>query len=63
MNEKINLTFTVEDVNKILDALSQMPFAQVHRLIAQIHESASQQVHSATAENTAHDNLKRVANA
>ena len=61
MNEKINLSFTVEDVNKILDALAQMPFGQVHRLIAQIHESASEQVRSASKENS-DQNLKRVGN-
>lgn len=61
MNEKINLTFTVEDVNKILDALAQMPFAQVHRLIAQIHESASEQVRAASTDN-GDQNLKRVSN-
>jgi hypothetical protein len=61
MNEKINLTFTVEDVNKILDALAQMPFGQVHRLIAQIHERASEQVRSASKENS-DQNLKRISN-
>lgn len=61
MNEKINLTFTVEEVNKILEALAQMPFAQVHRLIAQIHESASEQVRAASKDNT-DQNLKRVSN-
>ncbi|MBT1699060.1 hypothetical protein KK083_19350 [Fulvivirgaceae bacterium PWU4] len=61
MNEKINLTFNVEDVNKILEALAQMPFAQVHRLIAQIHESASGQIRSASKDNS-DQNLKRVGN-
>ena len=61
MNEKINLTFTVEDVNRILDALAQMPFARVHRLIAEIHESASEQVRSASNDNN-DQNLKRVSN-
>lgn len=41
--KQINLSLTIDETNKILEALSQLPFVQVHQLIAKIHEDASEQ--------------------
>jgi hypothetical protein len=62
MNETIKLSFSLEEVNKIMEALGQMPFAQVHKLIGQIHESASQQLQAGRAKES-NDNVKSIANA
>jgi hypothetical protein len=42
---QINLTFSsVEDVNKILQGLSTLPYAQVFQLMNYIQQTASEQV-------------------
>ena len=46
MNE-INLTFTLEEVNSILNALGTQPYAQVQPLIAKIQTQGSTQVQAA----------------
>ena len=43
MNE-INLTFTLEEVNTLLNALGAQPYAQVQPLIAKIQTQGSTQV-------------------
>lgn len=43
-NEKINLQFSVDEVNLILKALGTMPFSQVYDLIGSIHQQANQQL-------------------
>ena len=44
MNESINLTLTIEEANKILSALGNMPYAEVYSLIRKIHEQAGEQL-------------------
>ena len=46
MNE-INLTFTLEEVNSVLNALGTQPYAQVHALIAKIQTQGSAQIQAA----------------
>jgi hypothetical protein len=41
---KITLELEVEQVNQILDALGQQPFAQVYQLIASIQQQAQNQL-------------------
>jgi len=43
-NDKVNLQFSVEEVNLILKALGSMPFSQVYDLIGNIHQQANQQL-------------------
>jgi hypothetical protein len=42
--KQIQLTLTIDEANKVLEALSQMPFAHVHQLIGKIHVSAKDQL-------------------
>lgn len=58
MNE-LKIFLTVEETNKVLDALSQLPFAQVHQLIAKIHHSAKEQLEAAKPEE---DKVKSIVN-
>jgi hypothetical protein len=44
MEPKITLEFTLPEVNGILQALSQLPFAQVAQLIQNIQTQAQPQV-------------------
>ena len=46
MNE-INLTFTLEEVNTLLNALGTQPYAQVQPLIAKIQTQGSTQIQAA----------------
>ncbi len=46
MNE-INLTFTLEEVNSILNALGMQPYAQVQPLITKIQTQGSTQLQAA----------------
>ena len=46
MNE-INLTFTLEEVNSVLNALGTQPYAQVQPLIAKIQTQGSAQLQAA----------------
>ncbi|HLT34889.1 MAG TPA: hypothetical protein VK034_01355 [Enhygromyxa sp.] len=47
----IKLELDIEDVNLILEALGQQPFARVYKLIAQIQEQASAQLRPAAGAN------------
>ena len=40
----IQFNFTVEETNKIMEALGQMPFMHVHELIGKSHASATAQL-------------------
>lgn len=46
MERNVRLDLTVEDVNGILGALGERPFAQVSALIRKIQEQASEQLGS-----------------
>ena len=37
----ISLSLTIEEVNMILKALSNLPFSEVYELIGKIHEQAN----------------------
>ena len=43
----INLTFTLEEVNSVLNALGTQPYAQVQPLIAKIQTQGSAQLQAA----------------
>ena len=43
----INLTFTLEEVNSVLNALGTQPYAQVQPLIAKIQTQGSTQIQAA----------------
>ena len=47
-NKEITLTLTVAETNGVLQALGQMPFAQVASLIQKIQQQAAPQVTSKT---------------
>lgn len=47
---KITLELEVEQVNQILDALGQQPFARVYQLIASIQQQAQTQLADAAGE-------------
>lgn len=40
----IELSLTLDEVNQVLDALGQQPYARVHLLIASIHQQATAQL-------------------
>lgn len=42
--QKITVSLTVPEVNRILEALGAMPYAQVYQLIGNLHEQAEGQV-------------------
>lgn len=42
--EKLNLKFSVDELNLILESLGNMPFAKVHQLIGNIQQQASEQL-------------------
>ena len=44
---KINLTFTLEEVNTLLNALGMQPYAQVQPLIVRIQTQGSAQLQAA----------------
>lgn len=48
-NTKINLTLTVDQINGVLEALGNMPFARVVDLVADIRNQAMNQVQPPTA--------------
>ncbi len=48
-NTKINLTLTVDQINGVLEALGNMPFARVVDLVADIRNQAMNQVQPAAA--------------
>lgn len=41
--EELNLKLSVEEINKILEALGRMPFVDVYKLIEKIHLQADAQ--------------------
>ncbi len=43
-NRELNLSCTVEEVNLILSALGNLPFIQVHELIAKLQTQATAQL-------------------
>ena len=48
-NTKINLTLTVDQINGVLEALGNMPFARVVDLVADIRNQAMNQVNPPAA--------------
>ena len=54
-SEKINLEFSVEEVNVILKALGTMPFNQVYELIGSIHQQANRQLFGIDTEQNSND--------
>lgn len=50
MEPKIKLELTVQEVNSVLNALAQMPYAQVASLFANVQQQAQAQVQQAPAE-------------
>lgn len=48
---ELELKFTVEQVNKILSALGNQPYLEVHELINTIHAQANEQLNSQDALN------------
>jgi len=46
---KLKLEFTIDEVNLILEALGQQPFARVYQLIGRVQEQARAQVEAAAA--------------
>lgn len=44
MDEHIKVEFTLQDVNRILEALADKPYREVFELIAKIKEQAEPQV-------------------
>lgn len=42
--ETIKLELTIEDINRILSALGERPFIEMHELIANIQEQARLQI-------------------
>jgi len=42
--QPIQLKLTIDETNVILKALGEMPYVQVHQLIAKIHQQASSQL-------------------
>lgn len=42
--EKIEMSFTIDEMNLILGALSKEPFKEVYQLIGRINEAASKQL-------------------
>jgi hypothetical protein len=63
--KQVQLTLTIEEANKVLEALSQMPFVHVHQLIGKIHESAKNQIEERVVEQDDHDGgkIKNIGNA
>ena len=49
MNE-ITLKLTLEEVNHILNALGEQPFAQVHQLITKVQTQGNDQLQNGEAE-------------
>ena len=42
--EPIQLALSLEEVNTVLEALGQMPYARVYSLVAKIQQQATQQL-------------------
>jgi hypothetical protein len=46
--KELKITLTIDETNKVLEALSLLPFGQVYQLISKIHDGASLQVQGAS---------------
>lgn len=46
-NKPLQLTLTVADINQILEALGQQPYARVYQLIGSIQQQAAAQLSAA----------------
>jgi hypothetical protein len=57
----INFSLTVEETNKILEALAQLPFVQVNQLISKIHTDANAQLRGSTEPESETENVKSLA--
>ena len=57
----VQLTLTLEEVNKVLEALGQLPFAKVHQLVGKIYEEAKSQLEE--KETREDNNIKSIVNA
>ncbi|BDD12178.1 hypothetical protein FUAX_46100 (plasmid) [Fulvitalea axinellae] len=44
MQEEIRLSLTMEELNKVIDALGQKPFVEVYKLIEKLHTQATAQI-------------------
>jgi hypothetical protein len=42
--EKIELKLTIDEINKIMSALGQLPYIQVFELIASIQQQVTEQI-------------------
>ncbi|NKC14069.1 MAG: hypothetical protein GKR94_18350 [Gammaproteobacteria bacterium] len=57
MNE-ITLKLTIEEVNLILNALGEQPFAQVHQLVAKVQTQGSNQLQGGEVEPISEEKAK-----
>ncbi len=48
--KELKLTLTVEEVNLILEAVGQLPFARVYTLVAKLQQQAQQQLAAGTGQ-------------
>lgn len=44
--KKINVSLSVEEINVLLNALGQLPYAQVFGLVESLRQQANEQLHS-----------------
>lgn len=56
--KELKLELSIAEVNSIIKALSNLPYNQVHELIAKIHAQASTQLHGANGNGAAKENGK-----
>lgn len=49
--KEIQLQFTTEEVNTLLEGLGNLPFVRVFQLIGKIQEQAARQINQAPGEN------------
>jgi hypothetical protein len=54
MNEQINMKFTVNELNLILEGLGNMAYYRVHELIHKIHSQAQEQVQNLASASASH---------
>ena len=47
--QQVKLELSIEDVNMILEALGNLPFARVYALVGKVQEQAAQQIKSERA--------------
>ncbi|MBC6479735.1 MAG: hypothetical protein GDA56_20100 [Hormoscilla sp. GM7CHS1pb] len=51
--EEIELKLTVNEVNQVLEALGQLPYARIYQLIHKVQDQAQQQIRAAARANHA----------